>query len=68
MNRDLEQKYQDQIKNMQTDQEHERENLLSHSNKQQVKLENEIEKLKEDESKLKEKLLKTQKVNIFPKH
>ncbi len=59
----LEKRYQDQIKVLQSELEHERETMMHQSSKQRQTMEKEIQILKEEETKLKEKLNITQKVN-----
>lgn len=61
INSQLEKKYQEQIKTLQLEIETERELLISQSAKQQHNLESEIKRLKEEENKLKDKLVGSQK-------
>ena len=60
--RELESRCLEQVRGVQAEMEAEREILTQQSAKQRVKLEKQIEKLKEEETVLKEKLLQTQRV------
>ncbi|CAH1791982.1 unnamed protein product [Owenia fusiformis] len=57
----VEQKYQEQIRSLQNEMEDERDIMMSQSAKQRQKLEKDIERLKESEIVLKEKLLYSEK-------
>ncbi len=56
----VEQKYQEQVRQLLQEQEAEREVLTGQSLKERQKLEREIQKLKDEETRLKERLIQTQ--------
>lgn len=58
----VEAKYQEQIRSLHSDMDQERETLIQQANRHRVKLEQEIETCREEEAKLREKLVFSQKV------
>lgn len=63
--RDVERRYQEQIKLLMGDAEAEREMLIQQSNKQRHKLEADINKLKDEEIRLKDRLHEAQKAGLL---
>ena len=63
--RQLQKQHEDQCKALQAELENERETLMHQSTKQRQTLEKDVQTLKEEETKLKDKLNQTQKVSII---